>query len=106
MQVNYRTFLHKDCDKGVFGPLYTRSPYHLKVGTGGHSFHTGTLRQLVDTDYEHKDLSLYDWTGRELYEFVSTEIGDNSYMGAIETTEDQASLMQEYVETISPPINI
>ena len=100
--MNYRTFIHKDCDKEIFGPLFSRHPRHLKVGTGGHAFHTGTLRQLVDIDYEHKNLALYDdWTGQELYEFVSTEIGDNEYMGAIETSEDQANLMQMYVETIA-----
>lgn len=108
MREQHRTFIHKDCDKDVFGPLFDRNPYHLKVGTGEHAFFTDTLRELAGDftlDYDNKHLALYDdWTGQELYEYISTEIGENNYMGAIETTEAQGNLMIAYVATISAPI--
>ena len=106
MKNHYRTFIHKDCDKEVFGPLFSRHPYYRKVGEDGHAFFTGTLRELVNVSYEHRDLTGFDWTGQELYEFVSTEIGDNEYMGAIETSEDQANLMRIYLDSISAPTDI
>ena len=107
MNTQYRTFLNKDCDKEVFGPLFDRNPYHLKVGTGEHAYFTDTLREVVvylTLVYEHIDLSGNDWTGQELYDYISIEIGDNGYMGAIETTEAQANLMLAYVATITAPI--
>lgn len=106
--IQYRTFIHKDCDKDIFGPLFDHSPRHLKVGTGQHAFFTDTLRKVVGDltlVYANINLSQYgDWTGQELYEYISTEIGDNDYMSAIETTEDQANLMLEYVGSISPEV--
>ena len=107
MNIQYRTFLNKDCDKEVFGPLFDRNPYHLKVGTGQHAYFTDTLRLVVgdpNLEYEHIDLTENDWTGQELYEYISAEIGDNDYMGAIETTEQQANLMIAYVAAITTPI--
>ena len=106
MNTQYRTFLNKDCDKEVFGPLFDRNPYHLKVGTGEHAYFTDTLALLTgSTDYLRIDLSENDWTGQELYEYINIEIGDNGYMGAIETTEAQANLMLAYVATITAPID-
>ena len=108
MRDQHRTFTHKDCDKEVFGPLFDRNPYHLKVGTGGHAFFTDTLREVVgDLTLVYDNINLFqygDWTGQELYEYISTEIGDNDYMGAIETSEDQANLMIAYFATIAPAI--
>ena len=106
--IQYRTFINKNCDKDIFGPLFDRNPYHLKVGTGEHAFITDTLREVVgDLTLVYSNINLFqyeDWTGKELYEFVSTEIGDNEYMGAIETTEKQANLMIAYVATIAQPL--
>lgn len=105
--MHYRTFLHKDCDKEVFGPLFSRCQHYLKVGTGGHAFITGRLSELLgsDAEYERTDLSKHDdWTGQELYEYVSTAIGDNEYMGAIETSEAQSTLMNRYIHSIAPAI--
>ena len=107
MSIQYRTFIHKDCDKEVFGPLFDRNPYHLKVGTGQHTYFTDTLRLVAGDaglEYPHIDLSENEWTGQELYEYISTEIGDNDYTGAIETTEAQANLMLAYVATIAQPV--
>ena len=108
MSMQYRTFIHKDCDKEVFGPLFDRNPHHLKVGTGEHAFFTDTLRKVVgDLTLSYANINLFqyeDWTGQELYEYISTEIGDNDYMGALETTEAQANLMIAYVATIAQPI--
>lgn len=103
--MNYRTYIHKDCDKEVFGLLFESNPHHRKVGTNKHAFITGTLRELLgdaEADYPHIHLALYDWTGQELYEFISTKIGDEDYRGAIETSEDQTNLMLEYVFSITP----
>ena len=102
MGIHYRTFINKDCDKEVFGALFSRNPYHRKVGTGGHSFFTGLLRDFVsdDVEYDHKHLALYDWTGEELYNFINTEIGDNNYMGAIEVTRTQAGLVCLYANSL------
>ena len=87
-----------------FGPLFDRNPYHLKVGTGQHSFFTDYLEKITgNSDYPHIDLSENEWTGQELYEYISTEIGEKDYMGAIETTEEQANLMIAYVATIAQP---
>ena len=107
MKIQHRTFIHKDCDKEVFGPLFDRNPYHLTVGTGGHAFITDTLREITgdaNLEYPHIDLTARDMTGQELYEYISAEIGDNDYKGAIETTEDQANLMVAYFATISPTV--
>ncbi len=105
MNTQYRTFLSKDCNKEVFGPLFDRNPYHLKVGTGEHAYFTDTLALLIGSAYYLRiDLSRNIWSGQELYEFISTEIGDNDYRGAIETTEAQANLMIAYVATITTPI--
>ena len=108
MSMQHRTFINKDCDKDVFGPLFDRNPYHLKVGMGEHAFFTDTLREVVGDltlVYTNINLSQYDdWTGQELYEYISTEIGDNDYMGAIETTEAQTTLMIAYVATIAQPL--
>jgi len=109
MREQHRTFIHKDCDKEVFGPLFDRNPYHLKVGTGGHAFFTDTLRELAgDLTLVYDNINLFqyaDWTGQELYEYISTEIGENNYMGAVETTEAQGNLMIAYVATITAPID-
>ena len=103
--IQYRTFIHKDCDKDIFGPLFDRNPYHLKVGTGQHAFITDCLEKITGiSDYPHIDLSENEWTGQELYEYISTEIGEKDYMGAIETTEAQANLMIAYVATIAQPL--
>ena len=108
MSTQHRTFIHKDCDKDVFGPLFDRNPYHLKVGTGEHAFFTDTLREVVgDLALVYSNINLFqyeDWTGQELYEYISAEIGDKDYTGAIETTEEQANLMIAYVATIAQPI--
>jgi hypothetical protein len=105
MSIQYRTFIHKDCDKDIFGPLFDRNPYHLKVGTGQHAFFTDYLEKITgNSDYPRIDLSENEWTGQELYEYISTEIGDNDYTGAIETTEEQANLMLAYVATIAQPV--
>jgi hypothetical protein len=108
MKVQYRTFINKDCDKTVFGPLFDRNPYHLRVGTSGHAFFTDTLREMVgDLTIVYDNISLFqydEWTGQELYEYISTEIGEKNYMGAIETTEAQSGLMVAYFATISQPI--
>ena len=107
MNIQYRTFIHKDSDKDIFGILFDRSSYHLKVGTGQHSYCTDTLRLVAGDaglEYPHIDLSENEWTGQELYEYISTEIGDNDYTGAIETTEKQANLMIAYVATIAQPV--
>jgi len=104
VSIQHRTFIHKDCDKDIFGLLFDRNPYHLKVGTGQHSFFTDYLEKITgNSEYPHIDLSENEWTGQELYEYISTEIGDNDYMGAIETTEAQANLMIAYVATIAQP---
>ena len=105
MNLQYRTFINKNCDKDVFGPLFDRNPYHLKVGTGQHAFFTDCLEKITgDSGYPRIDLSENEWTGQELYEYISTEIGDNDYTGAIETTEKQANLMIAYVATIAQPV--
>lgn len=108
MREQHRTFIHKDCDKDVFGPLFNRNPYHLKVGAGEHAFFTDTLRELAgDLTLVYDNINLFqydDWTGQELYEYISTEIGDSDYRGAIETTEAQGNLMIAYVATITAPI--
>ena len=105
MKDQYRTFIHKDCEKEIFGPLFDRNPYHLKVGTGQHAYFTDTLELVVGiSEYPRIDLSENAWTGQELYEYVSTEIGGNGYKGAIETTEAQANLMIAYVATIAQPV--
>ena len=105
MNLQYRTFINKNCDKDVFGPLFDRNPYHLKVGTGQHAFFTDCLEKITgDSGYPCIDLSENEWTGQELYEYISTEIGDNDYTGAIETTEKQANLMIAYVATIAQPV--
>lgn len=106
--MQHRTFIHKDCDKAVFGPLFDRNPYHLKVGTDGHSFITDTLREVVgDLALVYDNINLFqydDWTGQELYDYINTEIGDNDYKGAIEVSESQGNLMIEYYATIVHPI--
>ena len=103
--IQYRTFINKNCDKDVFGPLFDRNPYHLKVGTGQHSFFTDYLEKITgNSDYPHIDLSENEWTGQELYEYISAEIGEKDYMGAIETTEAQGNLMIAYVATIAQPV--
>ena len=59
MKQQHRTFIHKYCDKEVFGPLFDRNPYHLKVGAGGHAFITDTLREVVGDltlVYDNKNL--------------------------------------------------
>ena len=108
MSIQHRTFIHKDCDKDVFGPLFDRNPYHLKVGTGEHAFFTDTLREVVgDLTLVYANINLFqyeDWTGQELYEYISAEIGEEDYMGAIETTEAQGNLMLAYVATIAQPL--
>jgi hypothetical protein len=105
MKDQYRTFINKDCDKTVFEPLFEKSPRHLKVGTDKHAFITDTLREVVgDLTLVYDNINLFqydDWTGQELYEYISNEIGENNYMGAIETTEAQGNLMLEYVGTIT-----
>ena len=100
--MQYRTFIHKDCDKEVFGPLFSRHPYYRKVGEGDHAFFTGTLRELVNISYEHKDLTGYEWTGQELHDYLNIEIADNSYMGAVEVTKAQADLVCAYANSIAP----
>lgn len=107
MSIQYRTFIHKGCDKDIFGPLFARNPFHLKVGTGKHAYFTDTLEKISGlSDYIRIDLSKDTLTGQELYELVNTEIGDNNYLGAIETTEEQASLMRMYLDSISAPTDI
>ena len=107
MSIQHRTFINKNCDKEVFGPLFDRNPYHLKVGTGEHSFFTDYLEKITgNSDYPHIDLSENEWTGQELYEYISAEIGEKDYMGAIETTEAQGNLMIAYVATIAQPIEL
>ena len=87
MSIQHRTFINKNCDKDVFGPLFDRNPYHLKVGTGEHAFFTDTLREVVgDLTLVYANINLFqyeDWTGQELYEYISAEIGEEDYKGAI-----------------------
>jgi len=98
-----RTFIHKDCDKLVFGPLLSKFPKHRKVGSGEHSFLTGTLEQLTGADdYERECLWLLELTGQELYELIYFVIGTEGYLGAVEVTEAQANLIKVYERSINP----
>ena len=101
--MSYRTFLHKDCDKEVFGPLFSKHPYYRRVGEDGHAFFTGTLRELVDTQYDYIDLTANEWTGQELYDYLHSEIADGGYMGAVEVTRTQAGMVCIYASSIAPP---
>ena len=96
-----RTFLHKDCDKEVFGPLLSRFPNHIWVGTGSHIFTTSTMEELTGSaDYPRERLHDTEMTTAELYEYVCTRIGTDGYLGAIETTQAQAGAMQTYKNSL------
>ena len=100
-----RTFIHKDCDQEVFGVLFSRFPNHRKVGEDGHAFFSSTLATVLDDDtfsYDRIDLKQEEMTGQELYELIYYKIGEEGYLGAIETTQAQAGLVQEYSSTINP----
>lgn len=101
----YRTWLHKDADKEVFGPLLNRHPYHRKVGSNGHSFLSGTLEQVTGlTEYDRDSLcNQPELTGEELYNYVYDRVGTIGYLGAVETTQAQAGLIQTYEQLINPP---
>ena len=105
--MRYRTFVHKDCDKEVFGPLYSRSKHNRKVGTDNHDFFSGTVEQLTGaTDYEREQLEDSEMTPDEMYVYIYTRIGTDGYLGAIETTEAQAGELQKYENSIKPePVN-
>lgn len=103
--MNYRTFLHKDCDKEVYGSLYSRSKHNRSVGTGGHDFFSGTVEQLTgSTDYEREQLFDSEMTPAEMYAYIYTRIGTDGYLGAIETTKAQAGAMQDYANSIAPEV--
>ena len=100
MSDHYRTFIHKDCDKQVFGQLFSRNPYYRRLGEEEHAFFTGINSELVNVSYEHKDLTGFNWTGQQLYDYRNTEILLNDYRGAIEVTEEQAGLIFDYNRSI------
>tara|TARA_R110002096_G_scaffold16723_1_gene56983 strand:+ start:83 stop:400 length:318 start_codon:yes stop_codon:yes gene_type:complete len=101
--MNYRTFIHKDCDKEVFGPLYSRYPHNRKVGTDKHDFFSSTLQELSGVEgYERDSLIDSEMTPAEMYAYIYTRIGTEGYLGATETTEAQAGLMQDYENSIKP----
>ena len=101
--MEYRTFLNKNCDREVFGPLLSRHPNNLKVGTGNHEFLTGTLEEVTGSaEYEREVLADSGMSGEELHSYISFRIGEEDYMGAIEVSKDQAKLMQTYCNSITP----
>jgi hypothetical protein len=98
-----RTFIHKDCDKEVFGALHSRYPNNRKVGTDEHDFFSSTIEQLTGaTDYEREQLFDSEMPPAEMYAYIYTRIGTDSYLGAIETTKEQAGAMQDYENSIKP----
>lgn len=100
-----RTFIHKDCDRAVFGPLYDRYPHNRKVGGDDHDFFSATLEALTgSTDYDRIDLTGENMNGQELYEFVYVKIGHELYMGAIEMSDLQASMAQTYAYSLEPEV--
>tara|TARA_B100000767_G_scaffold226522_1_gene216200 strand:- start:1138 stop:1470 length:333 start_codon:yes stop_codon:yes gene_type:complete len=106
MKIQYRTFVNKDCDREVFGPLFDHAHYHITFGDFEAAFFTDTLREVsgdLSMVYDNINLSQYgDWTGEELYNSVLNEISVNNYMGAVEATQAQAGLIFEYYQSITP----
>lgn len=100
--MRYRTFIHKDCDREVFGPLFAQFPKNRKVGSNKHEFFSSTLQQLSDLGgYERDSLVKSEMSGQEMYDYIYLRIGTEGYLGAIETTEAQAGLVQDYCNTLA-----
>ena len=100
-----RTFIHKDCDRAVFGPLYSFFPNNIPVGSHAHDFFSSTLERLAPdapADYERDDLTESEMTPQEMYDYIYLRIGTEGYLGAIETTSAQAGLMQDYETSLNP----